>query len=193
MDTVDPDSIFSVDVLKQPLARIIVNHFWVAPLLSGLAYLYAYYYLYYYLNLYPTARPLSWIDLSFYPLFMLMGGLLKSFFNKQIRSTFLDLQQNGSMSREAFVALQKDLQGRLNSYFGDVLGVAGAFAIISFYAGAWNNLRQIWPTNPFVCVVVAIGVLIDVVLGYVIMIAVWKVIATAYSLQAAKKLRMERH
>jgi len=180
-----PASKVEIDVLKRPLiARLFVNYYWLPILLS----------LSLYLGLYFSNNPNgTWkpsvgvlIELSFYPLFFWAGGFAKSFLLKKIRYTFGELLRVGSFAEQPGGKFPEDFQRRLDSRAADLMGVVAGFLIFIFYllTGAMESLK-----HPLTNIAYILIMVIDLMWGYVIGVAIWKVIATACEL---KQLTVQR-
>lgn len=153
-----------IEVQKQLAARLIINYYWVLVLVSLILFLYK-----------ARGKP-ELIELSFYPLYFLVGGLVKSFLQKRIASVFRELQQTGALPTQGLQSMVEDFQMRLNSRLGDILGIVGGLAIVWFYR---NTLKRI--VNPPLDYLSSLLVVaIDVLLAYAIGVATWKAIVTAF-------------
>jgi hypothetical protein len=102
-----------VKVHKHLVAKILTNYYWLLVSVSLLLFLYS------------APRMPPFIKLSFYPLYFLVGYLVKYFLQTRIPSIFSELHQTGALREEALPSLVEDLQRRLNSRLGDLLGIVG--------------------------------------------------------------------
>ncbi len=163
----DNIKVHSIEVLKQPLVRLFINYYWIPMLLS------------FFLFLYGKAKT-GLIGLSFYPLYFLGGYMAKSFFQNKIVNTFFQLHETGSLVQNELESLMKGFQMRLNNRIGDIIGIVGGLSILWFYRDELIKLSSIRIDYLLSSIVV---IAIDVLLGYVIGVAIWKVVVTAYELR----------
>ena len=126
------------------------------------------------LYLYQSPREPNWIELSFYPLYFLVGMQVRYFLKERVPYLFNDLRQTGSLPDEVAQSAAADLRLRLNSGWGDILGIAAGSAIIWFY-----RYTLITPSRSLLWLASILVAIIDVFLAYALGIAAWKAVATA--------------
>ena len=81
-------------VVRQSLARLVINYYWILIALSSLPYLYVILY-----NVFKGEQlPLVLIiGFSFYPLYILVGALIKSIVQEKIPRSFAQLRATGAL------------------------------------------------------------------------------------------------
>jgi hypothetical protein len=167
-----------IHVLQRPVfARLFIEYYWLPVILSLMLYLV----IYVLQTADPTKKPSIGIliELSFYPLFFWAGGLAKSFLMKKIRYAFGGLYQAGSLSEAPAGNFPDEFQKRLDSRAADAMGLVGGLFILIFYL---KDLLAA-PKQPLVNVFYILIIAIDLMWGYVIGVAIWKVCATAWELR----------
>ncbi len=166
-----------IHVVKQPLARLLIVYYWLPIALSFFLFLSQ-------ALLYERRKP-ELIELSFYPLYLVVGGLMKSFV-KKISETFVSLQANGSLGEKGAQTLVGRFETRLNSWWGNVVGTALGFFILSFYYFQLLELPKILAspeslTTKLGHLFSSVAVIsIDVLLAYAVGVAIWKASLTAW-------------
>jgi hypothetical protein len=155
-----------VKVHKHLVARILTNYYWLLVPVSLLLFLYS------------APRTPLFIELSFYPLYFLVGHLVKHFLQTRIPSLFSELHQTGALREEALPRLVEDLQRRLNSRLGDILGMVGGLSIVGFYFSLMSR-----PTGHVGYLASILVAVIDVLLAYALGVATWKAIVTALEIR----------
>jgi hypothetical protein len=159
-----PSTVQGVVAHRQPVARFLIHYYWLLILGSLI------------LFLYETRGKPAFIELSFYPLYFLVGGLVKSFLEKRIASAFGELRQTGALQELASPSVAEDFQRRLNSRFGEIVGMLGGVAILWFY----RNLLTIIDGRSLDFLLSIFVAVIDVLLAYAIGVATWKACVTAF-------------
>jgi hypothetical protein len=72
------------------------------------------------------------IEISFYPLFLVVGLLIRRFLS-EIPETFLSLQANGALAEESAKVFIQPFEKRLNSWAADTSGIVLGLACVWFY------------------------------------------------------------
>ena len=141
-----------IEVVKQPVARLLINYYWVPVLLSFCLFLYE-----------PGGS--SEILLSYYLLYLVVGGLTKCFVQKRIARTFYEFRNAGSLDEHAFQTLSTRFETRLNNSLANIFGiVSGLWVLLWFYGDDLPNLIS-YPLDSLRSIAI---VAIDVLLGYAI-------------------------
>src|SRR5262249_34688660 len=113
------------------------------------------------------------IELSYYPLYLVLGALVPDFLHRRVPAMLVDLQQSGALPSDAFPRVVNEFDSRLNHPLAVRLcGALGGLAIAVFYVGVLKPPLQIsWWGVPITA--------IDVLLGYAVGVASWKAVAVA--------------
>ncbi len=161
MPDFDATNFPSIEVLNQPVAKLFISYYWLPSLVSFSIYLFSY-------HKGTNSELIQWLfGGSFYLLFFIGGSMAKSFLQRKIVYTFIQLRKTGSLSEQALQTLAKEFQMRLNNRVGDIFGIAGGLLIFVYY---WPNY---WSLSNFLLAA------IDMLWGYVTGVAIWKTIVTA--------------
>jgi hypothetical protein len=122
-------------------------------------------------------RPIEW---SYYPLYLVIGWLLKSFLYRRIPDAVDDLHRSGAVPDREYSPLLARLDRALNDAWGVVsFGLAGALLIVAFY---WRAFGCSWSWS--VCRLWWIGVAVDIVYGFAVGAAAWKATSLAHQVRA---------
>lgn len=186
------DRLEEIGVVRQAVARFVIDRYWLLILISFLAYAALHY------VIGPPLHPFLGkdgfleklgIDLSFYPMDLLVAGLVKSLLQRKIPSTFVRLRDTGALDEKAASELTGGFLKRLNHFLGDALGVMLGLIILGIYVQGFYQSRVGWLTTPklgYVFYVASITfvtiVTIDVLLAFAGGVAIWKVGATMWEL-----------
>lgn len=169
---------WEIQALGQPFARFWVTYYWLPVLISCSLFLFV--------NLPNDLKStdesfLFYLEFSFYPALFIGAALVNSLLREKIGSTVAELCEGGSLSDEAARTFPSDLQLHLNSRGAEFLGLAGAVSIVYFYFGP-GRPGIYWGSDKRVDFANVIITSIDILWGYLIGIAIWKVVATALDL-----------
>lgn len=166
MSKVEPDTGHTIEVIRPRLPRLLIDYYWVPVVVSLILFYYS-----------KEGKP-SWIELSFYPLYFLLGHLIKSLVQKQIVSAFVQLRQTGTLHKQVFQAWARGFQGRLNNHAGEFVFIAPA-SLIVLYHYKWlpGNLMSLRLDYLLSVVVVAV---IDLLCAYLVGVAIWRAFATSW-------------
>ncbi|QRM33725.1 hypothetical protein [Microvirga sp. VF16] len=164
-------------VVKETLARIAIDYYW---LFTGISLSLIVYYTHYCHMNYPLTCETKWpapIEISFYPMFIIVGGLTKSFLFKRVPGVFSRLRETGALDERAAQQLAEDFTRRLNHPVGTIMGIACGLGVYWFYWLRWPDLGNMrldlalaWTTL----------VAIDILLGYAAGVAAWKALVTGW-------------
>jgi hypothetical protein len=161
-DKVDSNTCASIriQVVKQPIARLIIGYSWLLALLSMYALIYC-------------GGHSTPIELSYYVPYLGVGLLIRGFFQHRIVDAIEQLHQTGALTHETYPGPAAGLDRRLNRWPAvQMFGTLGGLIIAGFYEGYLVNLIHLrW------CSEVVIAV--DVLFGYAGGVAIWKIIAVA--------------
>jgi hypothetical protein len=156
-------------VVRQTVARFLIDYYWLFVFLSFFLFLYqAFYY---------EKRMPGPVELSFYPLYFLIGGLTKYLLQKKIPGTFARLRDTGSLEEKTMQGLTKGFVRQLNHPLGDAFGIVFGLLILWFYEFGWPALVSM--NLGYTLSSVAI-ITIDVLLAYAVGVAIWKAGVTAW-------------
>jgi hypothetical protein len=157
-------------VVRQPVAGFLIDYYWLLVFLSLLLFLYQTFCF--------EKRTPGYIELSFYPLYFVVGGLTKSLLQKKIPRAFARLRDTGSLEEKAVLGLTKDFVRQLNHPLGDVFGVVCGLLILSFYLYGfdWSAVASMKLDCAFSVAVMSI----DVLLAYAAGVVIWKAGVTAW-------------
>jgi hypothetical protein len=156
-------------VVRQTVARFLIDYYWLLVFLSFLLFLYQTFH-------YEKRMP-GHIELSFYPLDFVVGSLTKSLLQKKIPGTFARLRDTGSLEETTMLGLTKGFVRQLNHPLGDAFGIVFGLLILWFYNFAWSKLPSMKLGYAFSSVAV---MTIDVLLAYAAGVAIWKAGVTAW-------------
>jgi hypothetical protein len=159
-----PSPVQRVEVHRQPVVRFLIHYYWLPILVSLILFLYG------------TCGELEFIKLSFYPLYFLVGALVKSFVEKRIAFALGDLRQTGALQEQAFHRVAEDFQRRLNSPLGEIVGVIGGLPVLWFY----RILLLTVESRLLDYLLLGFIAVIDVLLAYALGVAMWKACVTAF-------------
>jgi hypothetical protein len=152
--------------VRQPVLHHVLTYNWVLALVSLLSYASI-----------RWPRPIEW---SYYPLYLGLGWLLKSFLQQRIADAVAELHQSGALPAAAYPRLSKKLDRALNHRVGvPAFALIGALLIVWFF---WPVPRCSW--TPGTCWLWWIAAAIDVVYGYAVGAATWKAWALARHVRA---------
>lgn len=155
-----------IEVNKQSVARLLINYYWLLVVVSLILFLYQ-----------RRGNP-DLIELSFYPLYFLVGSQVKYFLQKRVVYVFNELRQTGALREQALQSSVEELQIRLNSRLGDILGIVGGLSIVWFYRSTLIIMSS--PLDWLASIMVAI---IDMLLAYAIGVATWQAVVTAFEIR----------
>jgi hypothetical protein len=141
-------------IARGSLAKFVINYYWVIIFISLALYLYP--------AVRDKERP-DVIELSFYPLFFLVGGLTKLFLMEKVPGTFARLRASGSLDANAGQEATTRFVNRMNHLIGDSLGIVFAVAVLRFYYSNWPSSGNISIADALLLGGVAI---IDISLAY---------------------------
>jgi hypothetical protein len=159
----DANRLTEIVVVRKTVAKFLVDYYWVLVFLS--------------LFLFLCHRIPTPVEFSFYPLFFTVGSLTKYFLQKKIPGTFARLRDTGSLEEKTMQGLTKGFVQRLNHPLGDVIGIVFGFLILCFYQFGWSVLVSM----DLGYTLSSVGIItIDVVLAYVVGVAIWKAGVTAW-------------
>jgi hypothetical protein len=147
----------SPQVVKQTVARLLINYYWAGVALSFWLFL-------------QTSGKSELILLSFYPLFLAVGSLIRFFVQRGIVRAFHELNQTGCLSKQALQTLWCRFEGRLNSKWANTFGIVGGLCIIWFCRHSLTSSGLSFIEFTIIS--------IDVLLAYAIGVAAWKAAAT---------------
>jgi hypothetical protein len=167
----------SIDVLKQALPRTLITHYWILLLVSLLAFVHS--------------VGLNVIELSFYLPYFVVGGLVKSLFQRKIGDALEDLHQSGALPDKEYPLLAAEFERRLNHRLAvHVCGAAVASVLVALFFVNFLSTRNdpFWwvPVDTIVprwCYLI-IDDAIDVFFGYAGGVAIWKIMVLAYQMRA---------
>ena len=159
-------------VLRETLARLVINYYWLFTCLSLFLLVY-----------YTRHSQGGWpapIEISFYPMFIVVGSLTKFFLLKRIPGVFSRLRQTGALDDREAQQVTEDFASRLNHPIGIIVGVGCGLGVLWYYRLGWSDLARMRldPALAWTAVVA-----IDVLLAYAAGIAVWKAWTTAWEFQ----------
>jgi hypothetical protein len=155
-------------IVRRSLAKFLITYYWVIIFISLALYLYP--------AIRDKVRP-DVIELSFYPLFFLVGGLTKFFLMEKVPGTFARLRASGSLEANAVQEATTRFANRMNHLIGDALGIVFAVAVLGFYYSIWPSSGNISIGDALVLGGVAI---IDISLAYAGGLAIWIAGVTAW-------------
>jgi hypothetical protein len=188
-DTANPEKaphrLTEIVVVRQAVARFVIDRYWLLISISLLAYAALHSVigppLHPFLGKHGFMEQLE-IDLSFYPMDLLVGGLVKSLLQRKIPSTFARLRDTGALDEKAVPELTDGFVNRLNHFGGDALGVV--FGLVIFGGFYRFGIGLTVPKLGYIYYVASITVMtIDVLLAYAGGVAIWKVRATMRELR----------
>jgi hypothetical protein len=159
-------------ILRGNLARLAIRYYWLFTSLSLFLLIYH--------TRYSQGRWPALIEISFYPMFIVVGGLIKFFLLKKIPGVFSHLRETGALDERAAQQLAEDFTRRLNHPVGIIIGVAGGLSILWYYRFGWSDLVS---TRLDLALALTAVMAIDVLLAYAAGIAAWKALVTAWEFQ----------
>jgi hypothetical protein len=152
--------------VRQPVLHYVLTYNWVLALVSLLAY-----------SSIRWPRPIEW---TYYPLYLGIGWLLKSFLQQRIPDAVAELHQSGALPDAVYPRLSQELDRALNHRAGvTACGLIGATLIIWFF---WPGPPCSW--SRLACWLWWIAAAVDVVYGYAVGAATWKAVALARHVRA---------
>jgi hypothetical protein len=161
-------------VHKRSLANFIVNYYWLFMLVSIVLFFYV-----------ERGKP-GPIELSFYPMYFLVGAQVKHFLQETVPSFFGELRQTGALPQQALPSSAEKFQGRLQSRLGDILGIVGGLSIVWFHWAEWGALFHsavLVSSGPLPRTALLIVNVIDVLLAYGAGVAAWKAVLTGFEIR----------
>ena len=153
----------TINIFRIPFNKFLLDYYWIFILLSFFAFL----------NW--EAGSKAWVLVSFYPLFFIIGKLLKSFLTVKIVQTFRQLAQIGSFHEKDLHKFKESFQERLSGRIGIILGFIMGLWVIYFYLPELSSLSGIWLQNLFFITTMCV----DVMVGYILGVVTWKIIVTS--------------
>lgn len=152
----------SIEVIRQPIARLLINYYWTLVVLSLVLFLY-------HARLNPDL-----LTLSYYPLYLAVGSQTKSFIQRRIVRTFNELHQTGCLTEQVLQKLVNGFEARLNAQKANLFGIASGLWVLWFYRPSFNGSLS------FIEITI---IAIDVLLGYTFGVAIWKAIVTGFEIR----------